>query len=608
MKPGLRSILVFVLLVSLASLSHGAPVGTAFTYQGQLQKSGVPVTGSNDFRFSLFDSVTAGSQIGSTVSLPGVGVVNGIFTVSLDYGASAFAGQARWIEIAVKGSGDPSYTTLGPRQPLAATPYALYAAGGPGGGGGFALPYFGAVTSAAQDGFDVQNNATTGSFFAIHGVSASSAASSGAVLGEATGSSGTTLGIYGKATASPAGTGMVGQGSQTGGWFEAFNTTGDGTGLNGVAHTNANAAAGVKGQSLSPSGYVVGVWGLSTTSPDGTGVAGTGGAAGGWFTSNSTNPVPDYAGVYGIASVHPGVKGRSTGDNGVYGAGVNGVFGVANTGSGGDGAVGVGDGAGIGVLGSSTSGPGVQGSSTSGSGAQGSSASGSGVQGSSTSGYGVRGSSTNNYGVYGTTSLVTKAGVIGDTPIGDGVWGQSGAAFKSGVVGLTYNVQGYGGWFQNNAGGVALYANGLAQVKTLQILGADLAESFPVGHERIEPGTVVAIAPEGDGELQVCDEAYCRRVAGIVSGAHGLAAGVVLKGAAFNESDHAAIAMSGRVWVKCDATHSPIHVGDLLTTSDHAGEAMRADDPARAYGSVLGKAMTNLETGTGMVLVLVNLQ
>ena len=68
------------------------------------------------------------------------------------------------------------------------------------------------------------------------------------------------------------------------------------------------------------------------------------------------------------------------------------------------------------------------------------------------------------------------------------------------------------------------------------------------------------------------------------------------------------MALTGRVWVKCDASAGAIHAGDLLTSSSRAGYAMKASDRERAYGATLGKAMSALESGTGLVLVLVNLQ
>ena len=68
------------------------------------------------------------------------------------------------------------------------------------------------------------------------------------------------------------------------------------------------------------------------------------------------------------------------------------------------------------------------------------------------------------------------------------------------------------------------------------------------------------------------------------------------------------VALSGRVYVQADATFGAIKPGDLLTTSDTPGRAMKASDRERAPGAVLGKAMSGLEEGQGEVLVLVTLQ
>ena len=107
------------------------PLGTAFTYQGQLKQDGNPVNGTCDFQFSLWDAADDGTQIGSQTKT-NVNVVNGLFTVQLDFGAGAFTGEARWLEIAVRcPAGSGSYTTLRPRQELTATPYALYATKAP---------------------------------------------------------------------------------------------------------------------------------------------------------------------------------------------------------------------------------------------------------------------------------------------------------------------------------------------------------------------------------------------------------------------------------------------------------------------------------------------
>ncbi|MFI7135998.1 hypothetical protein ACIBQ1_60865 [Nonomuraea sp. NPDC050153] len=63
----------------------------------------------------------------------------------------------------------------------------------------------------------------------------------------------------------------------------------------------------------------------------------------------------------------------------------------------------------------------------------------------------------------------------------------------------------------------------------------------------------------------------------------------------------------GKVWCRADASSQPIRVGNLLTTSATPGHAMAAVDRDSAYGAVLGKALTPLASGTGLVLVLVSL-
>ncbi|MEM7114593.1 MAG: pectinesterase family protein [Chloroflexota bacterium] len=103
-----------------------SPVGAAFTYQGRLNDNGVAANGSYDFEFSLYDDLAAGVQVGSTVAQT-IAVNGGVFTTSLDFGADAFDGEARYLEIAVQLSGGGGFTTLTPRQPITAVPYASYA-------------------------------------------------------------------------------------------------------------------------------------------------------------------------------------------------------------------------------------------------------------------------------------------------------------------------------------------------------------------------------------------------------------------------------------------------------------------------------------------------
>jgi hypothetical protein len=106
---------------------NAAPVGTAFTYQGQLMDGGAPADGIYDLRFILYNAEVGGSQIGPIVYKNSTVVSGGLFSVELDFGASAFAGEARWLEIGVGPGGSGTYTVLSDRQKVTPTPNALYA-------------------------------------------------------------------------------------------------------------------------------------------------------------------------------------------------------------------------------------------------------------------------------------------------------------------------------------------------------------------------------------------------------------------------------------------------------------------------------------------------
>jgi hypothetical protein len=108
-------------------------VGSGFTYQGRLTFGGAPAVGEYDFQFRLYDGPGTGisTQVGGTETREDVTVTDGTFTVYLDFGPSAFDGEGRWLEIAVRPSNPADsapYNTLSPRQPLTPTPYALHAA------------------------------------------------------------------------------------------------------------------------------------------------------------------------------------------------------------------------------------------------------------------------------------------------------------------------------------------------------------------------------------------------------------------------------------------------------------------------------------------------
>ena len=147
-----------------------------------------------------------------------------------------------------------------------------------------------------------------------------------------------------------------------------------------------------------------------------------------------------------------------------------------------------------------------------------------------------------------------------------------------------------------------------ANVRALTIRGgADLAEPFAMSHDGIEPGTVVVIDEKNPGKLKRSTRAYDKKVAGIVSGANGIRPGISMIQEDVLEAGEN-VALSGRVYVKTDTGAGAIEPGDLLTTSSTAGHAMKAADHNKSQGAIIGKAMTSLNEGTGMVLVLVTLQ
>ena len=108
----------------------GTPISSTFTYQGQLNLSGSAVSGPCDFQFSLWDAADVGTQIGLTQTLSAVNVANGLFTVPLNFGATVFNGDARWLSIAVRcPAGSGAYAPLSPRQAVTPAPYAAYSSG-----------------------------------------------------------------------------------------------------------------------------------------------------------------------------------------------------------------------------------------------------------------------------------------------------------------------------------------------------------------------------------------------------------------------------------------------------------------------------------------------
>jgi hypothetical protein len=453
-----------------------APAGSSFTYQGQLKNADGPVTASCDFQFSLWDALTGGAQAGTTLAQINVTVSEGLFTAQLDFGANAFNGSARWLEIAVRcPAGSGIYNTLTPRQPLTPAPYALYSLSSANAdtldgqhASAFASTthnhwgqvWYGSGTGLTLSG-DIGLNAG-GTDYGVEGY-ASSTTGRG-IFGSASATTGFTFGIYGGAN-STSGTGVFGIAGASSGITNGvygFTQSSSGTGVLGVANATTGSTYGVSGMVYATNGIGVYGWAYASTgntngvygvaySTGGRGVNGyspatTGATYGVYGQADSTNGTGVYGGAYASNGVTTGVFGVSDSTDG------RGVYGVANATTG----------LTYGVKGSaySTSGSGVLGSApaTTGStyGVQGwsSSASGTGVFGvaNATTGWtiGVFGTSasTSGTGVYGraTTASGTTYGVYGLSlsTAGVGIFGQADNGYGFGVEGYSISTVGTG--------------------------------------------------------------------------------------------------------------------------------------------------------------------
>jgi hypothetical protein len=142
--------------------------------------------------------------------------------------------------------------------------------------------------------------------------------------------------------------------------------------------------------------------------------------------------------------------------------------------------------------------------------------------------------------------------------------------------------------------------------KDIMLTGQDCAERFDVAGDRyLEAGTVVVI--DDDGTLRESSTEYDKRVAGVVAGAGDYRPAIVM-GARSGATAGAVIALVGKAYCKADASCGAIGVGDLLAASPTPGHAMKASDPSRAFGAVIGKALRPLKSGTGLIPMLIALQ
>lgn len=195
---GAIQILCCLLAASAVASASAAPLGTAFTYQGRLTDNGTPATGLYDLQFLFFDALTAGNQQGVTLQRSGVGVTNGLFTATLDFGPDIFTGMALWLELRVSPANAGNYSTLAPRQALTPAPYAIWAANASvaTSAGSVAWNTITGVPGGLADGVDNDTTYAAGAGLALAGnVFSLNSAFTDARYWKLTGNAGTTPGV-----------------------------------------------------------------------------------------------------------------------------------------------------------------------------------------------------------------------------------------------------------------------------------------------------------------------------------------------------------------------------------------------------------------------------
>jgi len=551
-----------VLLALAVGLSRAFAQGSAFTYQGRLNDGTNPANGNYEILFRPFGVFTGGAQL-TIPNIRFVGVTNGLFTTAMDFGPGIFDGNPVYLQLEVRTNGGAGYTILTPRQPLTPAPYSVFSslAGTVPNGAIGSEQLANTVdlgTTNVNGRLDVYRTANGAAAISLIGA-AGQISTYGDTAQEATrlqansyGGRLTTRDELGNLTT------LLGSATGAGGFVQAYQANGnlgvildgDASGASGGGQVRVRATDGSLALNLSATNSQVSAYGS-----DGQEKVHLAGGAWGQLFLNNGRPSNERSVTLGSLSANGGGYLSLANTNGATRVSMSGE----STGRGGGLLVYDNDGTATAEL------IGAENSTT--------------------------GSQLTMKQANGTTTIVL-----------DGEFNTGGGGFLrlfkgDGSVGMTLQAD----------------VSGESKITTqvLQITGgSDLSEQFDIkaGNRILEPGTLVCIDPNHPGQLITSTKAYDRTVAGVMSGAGGVKPGMLMGQQGTAADGKHPVALTGRVYCAADSSNGAIHPGDLLTTSDKPGHAMKVTDYDKAHGAIIGKAMSSLEKGEGLVLVLVSLQ
>jgi hypothetical protein len=573
MKPTIRPSL-FCALLSIVCFSSFSQ-STLITYQGVLKNSGVAATGVFDIRFSLYDAPGGGLQIGNSIMLTAP-VTNGVLTAQLDFGLS-FAGADRWLQLETRPNGSgASFVLLDPRQRITAAPYSTFA--------------LSAATAASAS--NVVNGAVVTSINSLKDDLILQAGNNVSIT-----PNGNTLTI---AAANGGGSSI---------WSQINNNAYYSLGNVGIGTSGPLAPLEVAGVVRSTRTNAAGQY-LQLDGGDPSSIRLTAQSV---LAAEKSLVIQNLTGetVPGPYNSIQFALGKPSAPSTKMTINKDGTVILPVGGTGGSIFLGVPNGeSGISFAGSARADIRFDGSTlkllTSG---------GGGVPVPSS---GITINTAGKVGIGGSLNPVAQLEVvaqdavrmIGYQPFLTLIDANAGYA-NSRIQGVNGSIVLEPDSFVNGSNpnsSVVIATSGNVSLKSITIRGgADVAEPFEFSTDHMAPGSVVVIDDEHSGKLKLSVSAYDSRVAGIISGANGVNPGISLHQEGVMDGSQN-VALSGRVYALADATFGAIKPGDLLTTSDTPGHAMKVSDHGKAQGAILGKAMTGLKAGRGTVLVLVTLQ